>query len=105
VDERFPGMSGVHTQNNMCLMIFGLLRGGRDVTRVLGETVAMGLDNDCTAASAGSIVGALVGASQVPEKWYKPFEGRVGSYLNGFPEFEIEDLVRRFLKQRLALPQ
>jgi len=61
VDEHFMGMSGVHTNNNACLTIFGLMIGGTDVTKVISETVAMGLDNDCTAAMAGSIVGAIVG--------------------------------------------
>ena len=50
VDEHFPGMHSVHTINNACLTVFGLMIGGTDVTRVLSETVAMGLDNDCTAA-------------------------------------------------------
>ena len=59
VDARFAGMSPVHTVNNACLTVWGLTIGGRDVTRVIGETVAMGLDNDCTAATAGSLVGAV----------------------------------------------
>jgi ADP-ribosylglycohydrolase len=96
-------MSGVHTNNNMCLMIFGLLLGGRDVTKVLGETVAMGLDNDCTAASAGSIVGALVGAKNVPCHWTAPFHGKVYTYLTGCPQFGIEDIADRFLTIRNAL--
>ena len=96
VDARFPGMAAVHTNNNMCLMIFGLLLGGTDVTRVLGETVAMGLDNDCTAASAGSIVGALVGAQRIPPQWTRGFNNRVLSYLNDHPVFYLDDLVNRF---------
>lgn len=104
VDQRFPKeMSRVHTNNNMCLMIFGLLLGGRDVTRVLSETVAMGLDNDCTAASAGSIVGALVGASGVPTHWTAPFEDTIFTYLTGHERFSIEDVTSRFvaLNQKL----
>ena len=103
VDERFTGMSRVHTNNNLCLVVFGLLLGGRDVTRVLGETVAMGLDNDCTAASAGSIVGALAGTRAVPAQWTRGFEGKVASYLNGYPSFDILDLVRRFAKAGAVL--
>lgn len=98
VDERFAGLSSVHTNNNLCLTVFGLLLGQRDVTKVLAETVAMGLDNDCTAASAGSVVGALVGRQAVPEHWVTPFEGKVYSYLTGFPVFEVADLTQRFVK-------
>ena len=53
VDERLAGMHGVHTINNACLTVWGLTIGGTDLTRVIAETVAMGLDNDCTAATAG----------------------------------------------------
>ena len=56
MEKRFKGMHQVHTINNACLTVWGITIGGRDFTRVIGETVAMGLDNDCTAATAGSKV-------------------------------------------------
>jgi ADP-ribosylglycohydrolase len=99
VDERFKDMSGVHTNNNACLTIFGLMIGERDVTKVISETVAMGLDNDCTAATAGSIAGAIVGRKGIPEHWYKNFNNKVLTYLIDREEFEMNDLVRRFCIQ------
>ena len=99
VDERFIGMSPVHTINNACLTVFGLSIGGRDVTRVLAETVAMGLDNDCTAATAGSIAGAIVGKRGLPSHWYAGFHNTVHSYLIGAEEFRLDDLATRFAKQ------
>jgi ADP-ribosylglycohydrolase len=92
-------MSGVHTINNACLTIFGIGIGGADFTRVISEVVAMGLDNDCTAATAGSIVGACVGLKGIPEHWYKPFNNTVHSYLIRQRPFKIDDLARRFGKQ------
>lgn len=102
VDQRFAGMHRVHTNNNACLTIFGLFVGGGDVTRTLGQTVAMGLDNDCTAATAGSILGATVGCGAVPAHWHAPFDNTVHSYLIGQPRFAIDDLVDRFTRQALA---
>ena len=99
VDERFAGMHHVHTINNACLTIWGLTIGGTDVTRVIGETVAMGLDNDCTGATAGSIVGAIVGKSGMPEHWTRNFSNTVHSYLIDRAEFQIDDLVQRFAAQ------
>jgi ADP-ribosylglycohydrolase len=96
VDDRFGGMSHVHTNNNACLTLFGLALGGRDVTKVIGNTVAMGMDNDCTAATAGSIVGAAVGADNVPARWCAPFAGKVRTYMNGHEWFTIPDIVDRF---------
>jgi ADP-ribosylglycohydrolase len=98
VDRRFPGMHHVHTLNNACLTIWGITIGGRDLTKTIGETVAMGLDNDCTAATAGSIAGAVIGKRGIPKHWYASFNNTVHSYLNGRKKFRIDDLVRRFTK-------
>lgn len=99
VDERYKGMSRVHVINNAVLTVFGLKLGGNDVTRVLSELVAMGLDNDCTAATAGSIVGAIVGIDGVPKNWYRKFNNKIHSYLNGIKLFQIDDVLLRFTKQ------
>lgn len=99
VDLRYKGMHPVHTINNAVLTVWGLAIGGTDVTRVIGETVAMGLDNDCTAATAGSIVGAIVGRKGVPKHWHRNFHDTVLSYLTGKPKFRISDLAARFTRQ------
>ncbi|MFH1024776.1 MAG: ADP-ribosylglycohydrolase family protein [Planctomycetota bacterium] len=99
VEKRFKGMHRVHTINNACLTVFGIAIGKKDVTRVIGETVAMGMDNDCTAATAGSLVGAVVGARGVPARWTRPFRNKVHSYLRGPRIFKISDLLARFERQ------
>lgn len=99
MDERFKGMCCVHATNNACLTIWGICIGGRDFTRVIGETVAMGMDNDCTAATAGSIVGAVVGREGIPAHWSKNFNNTVKSYLIGRRKFTISGLFNRFTRQ------
>ncbi len=99
VDEKFKGMHGVHVIINACLTIFGLKIGNKDFTKVIGQTVAMGLDNDCTAATAGSIAGAILGKKGIPEYWYKNFNDTVYSYLIGKKKFRISKLAKRFAKQ------
>jgi ADP-ribosylglycohydrolase len=96
VEERFGGMSGVHTNLNACLTIFGLMIGGNDFSRCIGETVAMGYDNDCTAATVGSIFGAARGIEAIPEHWIKPFNNKVLTYIKGHPSLAIDDVLRRF---------
>jgi ADP-ribosylglycohydrolase len=96
--ERFKGMNPVHTINNACLTIWGIAIGGTDFSRVIGETVAMGMDNDCTAATAGSIVGAIVGRQGIPQKWYSNFNDTVHAYLIGKERFSIKDLMDRFTR-------
>ena len=96
VDRKFMGMSPVHTINNACLTVFGLGIGGTDLTEVISHTVAMGLDNDCTAATAGNVAGAIVGKSGIPKHWYRGFNNTVHSYLLGRKRFTISGLVKRF---------
>jgi len=98
VDRRFSGMHSVHTNNNACLTVFGLFLGQKDVTRTLGTTVALGLDNDCTAATAGSILGAVAGAKNVPDRWWKPFRNRLRTYLRGHERLRNTELVERFVR-------
>lgn len=98
VDERYPGMHTVHTINNACLTVFGLALGGKDLGKVISNCVAMAHDCDCTAATAGSIIGAAYGMSAVDEKWYKPFGDKVNSFFNGPKSYSINDLLSRYEK-------
>ena len=99
VDKQFAGMSNVHTINNACLTVWGLTIGGTDFSKVISETVAMGLDNDCTAATAGSICGAVVGRSGIPAHWHRPFQNKVFSYMIGREKFALDDVYARFTRQ------
>ena len=99
VSERFSGMNKVHTINNAVLTVWGITIGAGDYTRTVSETVAMGYDNDCTAATAGSLVGAAIGIDRVPERWYELFNNQVKVFLNGANDHNIDDLVARFAVQ------
>ena len=102
-DARYAGMHPLHTINNVALTIWGLIIGGDDFTKVIGETVAMGLDNDCTAATAGSIFGAAYGKDAVPARWTRNFNNKAHSYINGIESFAIDDMLDRFTAQALGV--
>ena len=99
VDARYPGMHKVHAINNAVLTIWGLTIGGEDYSKVIGETVAMGLDNDCTAATAGSIWGAVYGKDAIPGHWHENFNNKVHTFLIGQGVFALDDMVDRFIVQ------
>jgi len=98
VDNYFNGMSGVHTNNNAALVIFGLQLGEGDFTKTIGNTVAMGLDNDCTGATVGSLFGACHGFGSIDKIWYEKFNNTIHSYLIDRPSFKIDDVLNRFAK-------
>ncbi len=98
-DLWYNGMAKAHTINNAALVIWGLFLGGYDFTKTIGETVAMGMDNDCTAATAGSILGAIIGKDNIPSHWYSKFNNKIYTYMNGVPEVKITDILKRFSLQ------
>lgn len=54
---------------NLGLTILALLYGEGDMTRTLLAAVNGGFDTDCTAATAGAILGVILGAEKIPEFW------------------------------------
>lgn len=98
VDEHFAGMHCVHTNNNAALTVMGLYLGNGDFTKTISNVVAMGLDNDCTGATAGSIIGAICGKSGIPGYWYENFNNKIYCYLNDHHEFELDDVIIRYVK-------
>ncbi len=97
IDDKFPGMHCVHTINNMCAIVLALKLGGTDFTKCLSNCIAMGLDNDCTGATLGSIVGACVGLDNIPKHWYENFHDTVRTYIRGYGHLSIQDVIDRFV--------
>jgi len=86
---------GVHTINNACLVVMGLLHSGGDFGRAVGMAVMGGLDTDCNGATAGSVMGAWLGAAALPSRFTRPLNDRLASYVVGMTDNSISDLARR----------
>lgn len=91
--------SWVHTNNNLAIVLIGLLYGWPDYEKTVTISVAQGMDTDCNGATAGSIIGAALGAKALPAKWTDPLGGKLESTVTGFALSDIEDLARRTLVQ------
>jgi ADP-ribosylglycohydrolase len=91
-------MHPVHTINNMCAIVFALILGGNDYTKCISDCVAIGLDNDCTGATVGSIAGACLGFEAIPSYWYEKFNNTVKTYLIGHETLALDNVIERFLK-------
>ena len=98
IAKKYAGMSGAHTLNNAALTVAGLHYGEGDFEKTITFTVMGGVDTDCTGATAGSIMGAILGAKKLPKKWVAPFGDRLTTYLKGQEEQSISDLARRCCK-------
>ena len=89
----------VHTNNNLAVVLIALLYGWPDYEKVACISVMQGMDTDCNGATAGSIIGAALGASRLPEKWIAPLGGKLDSGVQGFMQTSIEELANRTMKQ------
>jgi len=101
VMRKYGAYHPVHTLNNLAFVLIGLLYGGKELGDTITKSVMCGFDTDCNGATSGSIIGAIIGARELPTKWIGPLGDRVESAVLGFAENGITDLARR--TTRLAM--
>ena len=63
---------------NAAWVAMGLLYGNGDFERTLSVSARCGDDSDCNPASAGGILGTVLGRSRIPAKWVKGVEAVEG---------------------------
>jgi ADP-ribosylglycohydrolase len=90
--ETYGAYNRVHTINNAALTIMGLLHGRMDLGRTICITVMGGWDTDCTGATAGSVLGAMLGADRLPARWIRPLRNRLRSIVSGYDNLKITDV-------------
>jgi len=93
--EEFDRYHPVHTINNAAIVAMALLWGEKDFSRTVGLAVEAGLDTDCNGATAGSVLGAIVGESGIPAHWKDPLNDRVGTALAWQSDLTITGLAER----------
>ncbi len=98
VEKEFGRYFWVHTLNNAAIVLISLLYGKGDLETTLGISVMCGWDTDCNGATAGSIIGAMHGARQLPAKWIAPFQDKVYSAIMEFNGAKISELALRSWK-------
>ena len=93
--ETYGHLHWVHVLNNAALTAYALTAGRGDFTASVTAVVTGGWDTDSDGATAGSVAGALSGASGLPERWVAPMRNRVATTLPGFDGIGFDELARR----------
>jgi len=91
--EKYADLPPVHALNNLALVVWALCSANGDFSTAIGNAVAAGWDTDCNGATVGGLSG--LAGDPIPEKWTKPWAGRVGVSLAGYSELHLADLVDR----------
>ncbi|CAN5167281.1 hypothetical protein BH09ACT5_BH09ACT5_03840 [soil metagenome] len=94
VDEHLGHYNWVHTINNAALISIGLL-WGMDFTTAVALTISGGRDTDSSAATVGSVYGAIHGVDSIPAELVGTTHVRVRSAVKDFDRVEIAELARR----------
>lgn len=81
-----------HTISNAMVVTLGLLWGERSFAATLTRAVQACFDTDCNGATAGSIVGILHGAREVPREWTAPFHDTLATGVTGYHRVRLADL-------------
>ena len=87
-----------HVISNACIVTAAVLYGKGDFSASISLAISEGFDTDCNGATVGSVVGMICGASAIPEKWYKPFHGRLRTSINPIGTVSIDELVEKTMK-------
>ncbi len=92
-------LGGVHVLPNIGLIILALLYGAQDKEDPLGRSICvaamMGYDTDCNCGNIGAILGAQLGADDIPSKWKDPLQDTFSTYVKGYEKWKISELSRR----------
>ena len=84
-----------HVISNAVIVANAILYGKEDVGTTLSMAVLPGFDTDCNGATAGSILGASLGAKALPREWIGPMSDFLNVSLIGAQGQPFTELARR----------
>ncbi len=101
-DERNPH-HWCHTISNAEIVAVGLLWGAGDFEKSICRAVQACFDTDCNGATVGSIMGMMLGANALPEKWISPLHDTLDTGISRFNQVHISNLAEETLKLSKAI--
>ncbi len=91
------GHDWCHTISNAVIVAAALLYGEKDFEKSISMAVLAAFDTDCNGATVGSILGMVLGAKNLPNKWIAPLNNLIKSGVDGFQLVKISELAERTL--------
>ncbi|MBO4366374.1 MAG: ADP-ribosylglycohydrolase family protein, partial [Clostridia bacterium] len=93
--DAYSSYNWVHTINNAAAVVASLIFAKGDYEKAITTAVSIGWDTDCNGATVGSVMGALLGASGLPEKWTGPLNDTLYSAIPDFHPIPISTCAKR----------
>jgi ADP-ribosylglycohydrolase len=81
-----------HTISNAEIVAIALLWGARDFEKTICYSVMPGFDTDCNGATAGSVLGLILGAEALPAKWIAPLNDTLLTGVAGYHKVSLTQM-------------
>ncbi len=78
-----------HTISNAQVVTVSLLWSGGDFETAITRAVWPGFDTDCNGATVGSVMGMILGKSELPKKWTAPLNDTIHTSIAGYTKTTI----------------
>jgi len=86
-----------HTISNAEIVAASLLYGGGDYGKSICMAVEQGFDTDCNGATAGSVLGMILGADAIPAVWKDKIGGKLHTQMFGFETVLVDEMAEKTL--------
>ena len=81
-----------HTISNAEIVTAALLWGEKDFSKTVFYSVFPGFDTDCNGATAGSVLGIVLGGKAIPESWTGPVNDTLETALAGYNNVKVSEM-------------
>ena len=92
------GHGWTHTIPNVMIVTAALLYGDGDYGKTVCLAVGAGFDTDCNGATAGSILGVMLGINAMPNKWTDRIGDTLESSLEGYSSVSVSEMAKKTLE-------
>jgi ADP-ribosylglycohydrolase len=93
--DEHTAMGWCHTNPNAMIVVMALLYGEKDFGRTICLSVQAAFDTDCNGATAGSILGIMLGAGGIDAYWSEAFHCKLRTSVEGYNLVTVDELVEK----------
>ncbi|WP_373264334.1 ADP-ribosylglycohydrolase family protein [Hungatella hathewayi] len=87
-----------HTNSNAMIVAMALLYGNKEFGKTICLAVQTAFDTDCNGATAGSVIGIMLGEKAIPKCWTECYHKTLRTSIAGYHEVTIDMLTDKTMK-------